>query len=150
LRRPYLTYFATRYGADIKVPRISIQGPKVMIVNEYAGSGGDFLPWMFRKLNLGKIVGKRTWGGLVGMLGFPILMDGGYVTAPNLAIWNEDGWIVENEGIQPDVEIDQLPSLINQGKDPQLDKAIEMVLDELRKNPPIEIKRPAYPIRVRK
>ncbi|MFN8259180.1 MAG: PDZ domain-containing protein [Bacteroidales bacterium] len=150
LRRPYLTYFATRYGADIKVPRISIQGPKVMIVNEYAGSGGDFLPWMFRKLNMGKLVGKRTWGGLVGMLGFPVLMDGGYVTAPNLAIWNEEGWIVENEGIQPDVEIDQLPSLINQGKDPQLDKAIEMVLDELQKNPPKEIKRPAYPIRVRK
>jgi tricorn protease len=119
-----------------------------MIVDEYAGSGGDYLPWMFRKEGLGKIVGKRTWGGLVGMLGFPVLMDGGGVTAPNLAFWNEEGWRIENEGITPDIEVDQLPAEINQGKDPQLEKAIEQVLLELHANPPVIPKRPAYPVRV--
>ena len=148
LRRPYLNYWATRYGADIKASSSSIQGPKVMLVNEYAGSGGDYLPWMFRKEGLGKIVGKRTWGGLVGMLGFPVLMDGGYVTAPNLAFWNEDGWRIENEGVTPDVEVDQLPAELAKGKDPQLDKAIELVLDELKANPPVILKRPPYPVRV--
>ena len=150
LRRPYLNFWATRFGADIKSASSSIQGPKVMITNEYAGSGGDYLPWMFRKEGLGKIVGKRTWGGLVGMLGFPALMDGGYVTAPNLAFWDEDGWRIENEGITPDISIDQLPSELAKGKDPQLDKAIELVLDELKANPPKAIKRPPYPVRVRK
>jgi tricorn protease len=150
LRRPYLNYWATRYGADIRSASSSMPGPKVMVVDEYAGSGGDYLPWMFRKEGLGKIVGKRTWGGLVGMLGFPVLMDGGVVTAPNLAFWNEEGWRIENEGITPDIEVDQLPSAINQGKDPQLEKAIEQVLMELNANPPVIPKRPAYPVRVRK
>ncbi len=80
-----------------------------MIIDETAGSGGDLLPWMFRKFKLGTLVGKRTWGGLVGMLGFPVLMDGGSVTAPNLAIWTEDGWVVENEGVPPDIEVEQTP-----------------------------------------
>jgi tricorn protease len=148
LRRPYLNNWATRYGADIRSASSSMPGPKVMIVDEYAGSGGDYLPWMFRKEGLGKIVGKRTWGGLVGMLGFPVLMDGGAVTAPNLAFWNEEGWRIENEGITPDIEVDQLPSEIYQGKDPQLEKAIEQVLKELNANPPVLLKRPPYPVRV--
>lgn len=66
-----------RYGADLKTPGASIQGPKVMLIDETAGSGGDMLPWMFRKFKLGTLIGKRTWGGLVGTLGFPILMDVG-------------------------------------------------------------------------
>jgi len=103
LRRPFICNWNMRYGADLKTPSASIQGPKVMLINESAGSGGDLLPWMFRKLKLGTLIGTRTWGGLVGTLGFPILMDGGYVTAPNLAIWTEDGWIVENEGVPADI-----------------------------------------------
>ena len=97
LRRPNLNYWATRYGDDIKAPHASIQGPKVMLINEYAGSGGDYLPWSFRKLNLGKLIGKRTWGGLAGILNFPGLMDGGYVTSPNVAFWNKDGWRIERK-----------------------------------------------------
>jgi len=150
LRRPYLNYWATRYGADIKSASSSMQGPRVMIVDEYAGSGGDYLPWMFRKEGLGKIIGKRTWGGLVGILGFPVLMDGGRITAPNLAFWNEEGWRIENEGITPDITVDQLPAEINQGKDPQLEKAIEQVMQEINANPPLTPKRPPYPVRVRK
>ena len=73
-----------------------------MIINEYAGSGGDAMPWLFRQRGVGPLVGKRTWGGLVGIFGFPALIDGGYVTAPNLAFWNLKGeWDVENHGVRP-------------------------------------------------
>ncbi|MFW6123985.1 MAG: S41 family peptidase [Acidobacteriota bacterium] len=144
LRRPYVCYWNMRYGADLKTPSASIQGPKVMLINESAGSGGDLLPWMFRKFKLGKLIGTRTWGGLVGTLGFPMLMDGGYVTAPNLAIWTKDGWIVENEGVPPDIKVQQTPSEVLDGHDPQLEKAIEVVLEELMKNPPEKPERPPY------
>lgn len=150
LRRPLQAYWNMRYGRDLKTPLASIQGPKVMIIDETAGSGGDFLPWMFRKVQLGTLVGKRTWGGLVGILGFPTLLDGGGVTAPNVAIWTKDGFVVENTGIAPDIEVEQLPADVIQGKDPQLEKAIQVALDELAKNPPEEPVRPPYPVRVRK
>ena len=150
LRRPAVSYWAMRYGADLKTPLAGIQGPKVMIIDETAGSGGDLLPWMFRKFQLGPLVGKRTWGGLVGILGFPILMDGGSVTAPNLAFWTEDGFLVENEGVPPDVEVEQTPKDVIAGRDPQLEKAIEIVLKELESKAPVPPKRPPYPIRVRR
>ncbi len=150
LRRPFSAMWATRYGEDLKTPGASIQGPKVMLIDETAGSGGDMLPWMFRKYKLGPLVGKRTWGGLVGILGFPVLMDGGSVTAPNLAIWTEDGFVVENEGVPPDVEVEQRPADVIAGKDPQLDRAIEIVLKELERHPSAELKRPSFPVRVQK
>jgi tricorn protease len=149
LRRPFVSYWATRYGADLKTPSASIQGPKVMIIDETAGSGGDLLPWMFRKFKMGKLIGNRTWGGLVGVLGFPVLMDGGSITAPNLAIWTEDGWVVENEGVPPDIEVGQGPAEVIAGHDPQLEKAIQVVMDELKKNPTPVLKRPPYPVRVK-
>ncbi len=149
LRRPLVSHWAMRYGADLKTPIAGIHGPKVMLIDETAGSGGDLLPWMFRKFSLGPLVGKRTWGGLVGILGFPVLMDGGRVTAPNLAIWTEDGFIVENQGVAPDVEVEQAPRDVIAGKDPQLEKAIEVALAELAKNPPAVAKRPPYPVRVK-
>lgn len=150
LMRPYVSHWATRYGKDFITPTGAILGPKVMLIDETAGSGGDLLPFMFRNLKVGTLVGKRTWGGLVGILGFPVLMDGGSVTAPNLAIWTEEGFVVENEGVPPDVEVEQLPSEVIAGRDPQLEKAIEVVLKQLAENPPKEYKKPAYPIRVRK
>jgi tricorn protease len=149
LRKPVIAYWAMRYGADLKTPSASIQGPKVMLINESAGSGGDLLPWMWRKFGLGKLVGTRTWGGLVGILGFPQLMDGGMVTAPNLAIWTEDGFVVENEGVPPDIEVEQTPKDVIAGRDPQLERAVQVVMEELAKNPPKKPKRPAFPIRVR-
>jgi tricorn protease len=150
LRQPLVSYWNTRYGADFKTPSASIQGPKVLIADEMAGSGGDLFPWMWRKFKIGPIVGKRTWGGLVGTLGFPVLMDGGSVTAPNLAIWTEDGWVVENEGVPPDIEVEQTPAEVIAGHDPQLEKAIQVVLEELKKNPPKTPRRPPYPVRVKK
>jgi tricorn protease len=149
LRRPVHSYWALRYGMDLRTPVAAITGPKVMLIDETAGSGGDMLPWMFRQQEMGTLVGKRTWGGLVGILGFPILMDGGFVTAPNVAIWTEDGFIVENVGVPPDIEVEQWPAEVIQGKDPQLEKAIEVALEELRKNPPQKPARPPYPVRAR-
>jgi tricorn protease len=105
---------------------------------------------MFHKFGLGTLVGKRTWGGLVGILGFPVLMDGGGVTAPNLAFFTEDGWLVENVGVPPDVEVEQDPAAVAAGKDPQLDRAIELALEALAKNPPPQApRRPEFPVRVR-
>lgn len=150
LRKPVIAWWAMRYGADLKTPSASIQGPKVMLINETAGSGGDLLPWMWRKFGLGKLVGTTTWGGLVGILGFPEFLDGGVVTAPNLAIWTEDGFVVENVGVAPDIEVEQTPKDVIAGRDPQLEKAIEVVMAELVKNPPARPKRPPFPVRVRK
>ncbi len=106
------------------------------------------LPWMFRQVKVGQLVGERTWGGLVGIFGFPVLIDGGTISAPNLAIWTDDeGWIVENEGVAPDIEVEQTPADVIAGRDPQLERAIEVVMAELKKNPPTGPKRPAYPVR---
>ena len=150
LRRQEVAHWATRYGKDYRTPFYAILGPKVMIIDETAGSGGDLLPWMFRKFGLGPLVGKRTWGGLVGILGFPVLLDGGSVTAPNLAIWTEEGFVVENVGVPPDVEVEQLPAQVIAGHDPQLERAIELALQALRDNPPRQVDKPPYPVRVRR
>jgi tricorn protease len=149
LRRPYISHWTMRYGNDIKTPLASIQGPKVMLIDETAGSGGDLLPWMFRKLELGTLIGRRTWGGLVGVLGFPVLMDGGRVSAPNLAFRTDQGWEVENIGVPPDIEVEQWPAEVIAGHDPQLEKAIEVILEQLEANPPEQHPRPPFPIRVR-
>ncbi|MBS1935250.1 MAG: PDZ domain-containing protein, partial [Bacteroidetes bacterium] len=150
LQNPYQAHWNMRYGKDLKSPSASIQGPKVMLINESAGSGGDMLPWMFRKFKVGTLVGTRTWGGLVGILGFPEFLDGGGVTAPNVGIWTKDGFVVENEGVAPDIEVEQTPSEIIKGRDPQLEKAIQVALDELKKNPQVEPVRPPYPVKVKK
>lgn len=149
LKKPYQSMWNFRYGRDLKAPSGSIQGPKVMIIDETAGSGGDYLPWMFRHFGLGKLVGKRTWGGLVGVLGYPEFIDGGSVTAPNVAYYNDDGFRIENEGVAPDIEVEQWPKEVMAGKDPQLEKAIEVIMQELKNNPPTYPARPEYPVRVR-
>ncbi len=146
LKRPLLSFATPRDGADFVQPQGAIFGPKVMIINEFAGSGGDAMPWYFRREGVGKLVGKTTWGGLVGLMGFPELMDGGRVTAPNVAIWNPNGqYDIENHGVPPDFEVELDPKALRQGHDPQLEKAVQVVMDELGKNPIPEPKRPPYP-----
>lgn len=148
LKRPASSMWAMRYGADLKMPAASIQGPKALLIDETAGSGGDLFPWMWRQEKLGPIIGKRTWGGLVGTLGFPVLIDGGSITAPNLAFWTpQEGWLVENEGVPPDIEVEQTPADVIAGRDPQLERAIAIVMEELKKNPPAKLTRPALPER---
>ena len=145
LKRPVQSYWRYRYGKDQKAPNASIQGPKVMLIDETAGSGGDYLPYLFRQAKLGTIVGKTTWGGLVGVLGYPELIDGGVVTAPNLAFFDENGFGIENVGTPPDIEVEQWPVDVINGKDPQLEKAIQIVLDELKKNPAKKAPSPQAP-----
>lgn len=147
LRRPFVSRWVLRYGEDHVTPRGAIFGPKAMLADETAGSGGDLLPWMFQRAKLGPVIGKRTWGGLVGILGFPVLMDGGRVTAPNLAIWTEDGFAIENVGTPPDIEVEQWPHLVEAGRDPQLDKAIDVLMQQLPASTPAPPPRPPMPRR---
>ena len=144
--RPLTNYFTTCAGKSFSTPMNGIFGPTAMIVNEYVGSGGDAMPWLFRKLQLSPLVGKKTWGGLVGSFGFPQWIDGGGVAAPNLAFYNLNAeWDVENHGVPPDVEVENDPALWCQGRDPQPERAVELVQEALRKNPPPANKKPAYP-----
>jgi tricorn protease len=146
LGRKMMSLVATRDGYDEVQPQGAIFGPKVMLINEYAGSGGDAMPWYFKRAKVGPLVGKRTWGGLVGRAGAPQLLDGGFVSSPSSAVWAPEGhWIAENIGVFPDVEVELDPKLVRQGQDPQLDKAIAIVMDELAKKPLPKPKRPAYP-----
>jgi tricorn protease len=148
LNRPLYAYSAQREHRDLTLPFLTHIGPKVMIINEWAGSGGDAFPYCFRKAGLGPLIGKRTWGGLVGVSGNPMLIDGGFITAPNLAIWDPEGhWTVEGHGVDPDYEVENAPHEMAAGQDPQLEKAVAVVLDLLKKSPPKKPKRPAYPDR---
>ncbi len=146
LDRELLSLVSTRDGQDEVQPQGAIFGPKVMIINEFAGSGGDAMPNYFRRAGVGQLVGKRTWGGLVGRAGAPALLDGGFVTAPSSAVWGPAGeWDAENVGIPPDIEVEHDPALVRQGRDPQLEKAIEVVMEELARHPAPTPTRPAYP-----
>ena len=146
LRRPVMNYFGPRDGHPFTTPGNVIQGAKAMLTNMYAGSGGDALPWYFRFHKIGPLVGTRTWGGLIGIGGYPELMDGGGVTAPHFAFYNTKGeWDVENHGVPPDVEVEMSPKLWRQGRDAQLEKAVQVVLDQLQKSPIKTAERPAYP-----
>ena len=150
LKRPINSYWAVRDGKDWRQPFGTMPGPKAMLINENAGSGGDYMPWLFKRYGLGPLVGKRTWGGLVGIGGYPTLMDGGSVTAPHFAFYSPEGRFgIENEGVAPDVEVDLDPKVWREGRDAQLERAISLVMEELRKNPPVHMKRPDYPRYVR-
>ena len=141
-----LSAASNRVGDPLLQPQ-GIFGPKVMLINERAGSGGDAMPWYFKRAGVGKLIGTRTWGGLVGMNGAPALMDGGFVAAPSSGIYNPitGEWEVENIGVAPDIEVVQDPALVRTGHDSQLEKAVELVMEELKKNPPPALRRPAFP-----
>jgi len=147
LNRPLLNFIYFREGRDIPTPLGAIYGPKAMLINELAGSGGDALPWYFRKMKIGPLIGKRTWGGLVAAFAIPPLMDGGAVTAPDAAIYGLKGeWEVENHGVAPDIEVELDPKAARNGHDAQLEKAVEVVMDLLKKNPPPAMpKHPPFP-----
>jgi tricorn protease len=147
LKRQVYAYWSSREGETYSTPATLLQGPKVMLMNQWAGSGGDLLPWMFRKAGIGPLIGKRTWGGLVGIGGYPTLIDGGNVTAPHFAFWSPEGkWDVENHGTDPDIEVELDPKAWREGRDTQLEKAIEVVMQLHQKNPPTAPKKPAYPV----
>ena len=144
LRRP-MALIVSRWGHMQVAPYEALFGPKVMIINQYAGSGGDALPWYFKMDHIGKLVGARTWGGLVGIYGYPTLMDGGHITAPRIAVEGLHGTFpVENHGVSPDVRVWQNPKLVREGQDPQLERAVEVALGEVSAHPPQHYERPPW------
>ena len=148
LNRPVSNYWATRGKQDIHWPPDSHQGPKCMLINENAGSGGDAFPAYFRQAGLGKLIGKRTWGGLVGISGNPTLIDGGSLTVPTFGFYSREGeWSIEGYGVDPDIEVVDDPSLMVDGGDPQLDAAIEHMMGEVERIPFNQPGRPTYPDR---
>ena len=143
LMRRTWTYWSARDGSGFRTPGQSVDGPKCILANEYAGSGGDAFPFYFRQQGVGPIIGKRTWGGLVGISRDLPLVDGGSVTIPDFGIYSTDGkWMIENHGVDPDFEVENTPESMINGQDLQLEKAIQWQLEQLQKNPP---KRPARP-----
>ena len=132
-------------------PGAGIWGPKVMIINESAGSGGDYLPYMFRKMDIGPLIGTKTWGGLVGIWDTPSLIDGGYITAPRGGFYNLEGeWAVENVGVAPDIHVEMIPGEVIKGRDPQLERAVQEALKLLKENPVEILPQPADPVRVKR
>ncbi len=148
LNRPLTNFWATRDGQPVPTPEDAHHGPKCMLINGLAGSGGDAFPFYFRQAKLGKLIGTRTWGGLVGISGNPALIDGATVTAPTFAFYKLDGtWGIEGHGVDPDIEVLDDPALMLDGADPQIDKAVQLMLDEVQKNPYVPVKVPPYPDR---
>ena len=150
MNRKLYGYFNSKVG-DHKpwtTPMSAVWGPKVMIINERAGSGGDLLPYLFRAMDIGTLIGTRTWGGLVGTWDTPLFIDGGRMVAPRGGFFDVNGeWAVEGTGIAPDIEVIQEPKLVLEGKDPQLDAAIKEVLRRLETEK-VELKpEPSAPIR---
>ncbi|MFQ5721005.1 MAG: S41 family peptidase [Candidatus Aminicenantales bacterium] len=130
-------------------PFAVLVGPKVCLMDEFSASDGDIFPYRFRKHKLGKLIGKRTWGGVVGIRGSLPLVDGGYLMKPEFAVYSTDGkkWIIEGKGVEPDIYVDNDPAQEFAGNDQQLNKAIEVILEELKTQEKELPKIPPYPIK---
>ena len=148
LNRPIYLHIFERYDHDWRVPTFSHQGPKCMLINGESGSGGDIFPYLFRKAGLGKLIGMRTWGGVIGIARNPGFIDGGSITVPFITFYETDGTLtMEGHGVDPDMEVVDDPALMVDGSDPQLDAAIEHMLAEIEARSYVPATRPAYPHR---
>ena len=148
LDRDVLSYWHRRGLKPSQTPAVAHDGPKAMLINHYASSGGDAFPYYFKKKGLGKLIGTRTWGGLVGMSGNASLVDGGYIAVPRFGIFNEnEEWIIEGIGVYPDIEVVDTPHKVAKGQDPSLEKAVEVLLEELKTKSPEEVNPPEDPDR---
>ena len=147
LSRTYLSGWKDRDGAVFNTPGGAMFGPKLMLIDQDAGSGGDFLPYSFREMEIGTLMGTRTWGGLIGISANPGLVDGGFLVVPYFRFFDADyEWTVENEGVAPDIEVALDPALTNQGRDAQLEAAIAEIQRQMATNPsPVPTEAPAYP-----
>ncbi|MBV9496280.1 MAG: PD40 domain-containing protein [Acidobacteria bacterium] len=146
LDRPILNYWVRRGEKPGMTPAFAHQGPKAMLINGYSASGGDALPYYFHKRQLGTLIGTRTWGGLIGLSGNPGLMDGGSIEVPQFRFLDTEGmWAVEGVGVSPDIEVVDRPDLVVAGHDPSLEKAIDVLLQQLKEHPPVKVTVPAAP-----
>ena len=141
LSRTYLAGFKDRDGEIYGSPVGALDAPKVMLIDQDAGSGGDFLPYAFRHEGIGKLIGTRTWGGLIGIAHNPPFVDSGQLTVPFIRIFDTEGeWLAENVGVAPDIEVQLMPADVNQGIDAQLNKAIEHIKEEMKNFKPVRLK----------
>jgi tricorn protease len=147
LERKPLSYWTTRGTGDNSTPAFAHTGPKAMLVNGYAGSGGDAFPYYFRERKLGRIFGTTTWGGLIGLSGNPQLADGGSLSTPSFRFFDLNGqWAVEGTGVDPDIEVVDRPEALARGEDPSLEAAVKYLLEELQRNPPRRVVAPRPPV----
>ncbi len=147
LDRPVLSYWEVRNLEPFVTPGFAHKGPKAVLINGYSSSGGDAFPFYFRERGLGPLIGTRTWGGLAGLSGNPDLMDGGTVLVPSFRIFDDQGiWQVENIGVAPDIEVVDRPDAEARGTDPSLEKGVQVLMEELKKNPPQKVVPPKPPI----
>jgi len=145
LNRPALAYYAVRDGADWQWPRNALVGPKAMLINGWSGSGGDAFPTFFREAKVGPLIGTRTWGGIIGISGVPTLIDNGGVTVPTFRQYDPQGrWFAEGHGVDPDIEVPDDEGQLAKGTDPQLERAIQEVLQAIQAAGPLAPKRPTY------
>jgi Periplasmic protease len=143
----YLGGWRYRAGIPNNTPTAGHYGPKVMLIDQDAGSGGDFLPYAFRRREIGPLIGKRTWGGLIGISANPALVDGGNLTVPYFRFYSPEGeWRIENEGTPPDIDVALDPVATNQGRDTQLERGLAEVLRALEgKGPQARLTAPPLP-----
>jgi tricorn protease len=147
LNRPALSYWAVRDAEPRPWPPVGHRGPAVMLINGWSGSGGDAFPFYFREAKIGPLIGTRTWGGLIGISGAPALVDGGNLTVPTFRMFDVRGkWFAEGHGVDPDIPVDEDPTQLARGSDPQLERAIQEVKTRLQQTPGAP-KRPAYEAR---
>src|SRR6266850_747590 len=148
LRRVLAGMGNSRNGGVTTYPAQVFYGPLVCLINHYSASDGDIFPYFFKKYGLGPLIGTRTWGGVVGIRGYSPLVDGGYVTRPEFGTYGIDSqWIIEGHGVDPDIEVDNRDDLVVQGRDPQLEKGIEVVMEQIRKSPKTLPPVPAPPVK---
>ena len=146
LRRRVMGLGAPRNASPDPYPMASFNSPMVCLINQYSASDGDIFPHYFREYGLGELIGRRTWGGVIGIRGYINLMDGGYITRPEFSSYSVDKrWIMENKGVSPDIEVDNLPDDVVAGRDPQLEKAVEVLMEKMKSHPPVDMSRPASP-----
>lgn len=145
LSRRRTGYIGFRDTQPASMSMLSRTGPKVMLINAWAGSGGDLFPYLFKDAGLGPLIGTRTWGGLIGISGAPPLIDGGGITVPTLALYGPDGkWLIEGHGVEPDIEVLENPTGLSPAEDAQLIRAVEEVRKALEQRPPVFVNPPAY------
>jgi tricorn protease len=143
---PVLFYWTRRYSQDYATPLVATRAHKAMLTNRQAGSGGDMLPAEFQLKKMGPVIGTRTWGGLVGVSMFTPLVDGGAFTAPDYRVYSTDGkWVIENQGVEPDITADLDPAEMAKGYDAQLMKAVEYLMKKIAEEPRPAPQRPPFP-----
>ena len=141
LARKRLGYTSTRWMGCLSYPEESVRGPIIALTNEWSGSDGDIFSHLFKLMKLGKLIGRRTWGGVIGIWPRNWLVDGTLTTQPEFSFWFRDvGWAIENYGTDPDIKVDITPQEYAEGQDTQLDRAIEEILREMEENPLLEPK----------